>query len=161
MSSFDWNEIWSNWPYLAHGLQYTVQVTLIGTVGGILLGDPSLEFGDFLAGTLAVGIEGVGYVTGRSLAQRFGTIDRLLAATPEDIAQTPGVGPKTAQLIHDQLADPQMRELFEDLRGLGLTLEQEGPPPGEGRPSCSRWAVLSSWKPYGAWSSQPRWPPPR
>ena len=25
-----------------------------------------------------------------------------------------------------------MRELLEDLRGLGLRLEQEGPPPGEG-----------------------------
>ena len=38
MSGFDWNEIWSNWPYLAHGLQYTVQVTLVGTIGGVLLG---------------------------------------------------------------------------------------------------------------------------
>ena len=32
----------------------------------------------------AVGIEGVGYVTGRSLAAQFRTLDALLAATPED-----------------------------------------------------------------------------
>ncbi|MEO8936068.1 MAG: amino acid ABC transporter permease [Burkholderiaceae bacterium] len=38
MSAFDWNEIWSNWPYLAKGLQYTFQVTIIGTIGGVLLG---------------------------------------------------------------------------------------------------------------------------
>ena len=33
----------------------------------------------------ALGIEGVGEVTGRSLAQRFRSIDALLAATPEQI----------------------------------------------------------------------------
>ena len=80
----------------------------------------------------AVGIEGVGYVTGRNLAAQFRTMDALLAATPEQIADTPGIGPKVAELIHSQLADEQMRELIEDLRGLGLKLEQEGPPPGQG-----------------------------
>ena len=80
----------------------------------------------------AVGIEGVGYVTGRSLAGQFRTLDALLAAGAEDVAQTPGVGPKLAELIHSQLQDPQMRALLEDLRALGLRTEQEGPPPGEG-----------------------------
>ena len=80
----------------------------------------------------AVGIEGVGYVTGRSLAAQFRTLDALLAAAPEQIAETPGVGPKLAELIHGQLEDPRMRALLEDLRSLGLRLEQEGPPPGEG-----------------------------
>ena len=80
----------------------------------------------------AIGIEGVGYVTGRNLAAQFRTIDALLAATPEQIAETPGVGPIVAQLIGDQLADPQMRALIADLRALGLRFEQEGPPPGEG-----------------------------
>jgi DNA ligase (NAD+) len=81
----------------------------------------------------ALGIEEVGYVTGRALAQRFRAIDSLLKATPEDIEQTPGIGPKMARVIHQQLADQQMRSLIEDLRGQGLTLEEEGPPPGEGR----------------------------
>jgi DNA ligase (NAD+) len=80
----------------------------------------------------AIGIEGVGYVTGRNLAAQFRTVDALLAASPEEIAQTQGIGPVVAQLIHAQLADPQMRDLIEDLRGLGLHFEQEGPPPGEG-----------------------------
>src|SRR5436190_10234191 len=57
----------------------------------------------------AIGIEGVGYVTGRSLAAQFRTIGALLAATPEQIAETPGVGPKLAGLIAAQLADPVMR----------------------------------------------------
>ena len=80
----------------------------------------------------AIGIEGVGYVTGRNLAQQFRTVDALLAASAEEIEETPGIGPIVAELIHDQLADRAMRELIEDLRELGLRFEEEGAPPGEG-----------------------------
>ena len=80
----------------------------------------------------ALGIEGVGYVTGRNLAAQFRTVDALLAATPEQIAETQGIGPVVARLIHDQLADEQMRTLIADLRAIGLQFEQEGTPPGEG-----------------------------
>jgi DNA ligase (NAD+) len=38
-----------------------------------------------------------------------------------------------AQTIHDQLHDPVMLKLIEDLRARGLQFEQAGPPPGEGR----------------------------
>ena len=87
-------------------------------------------FGRVLFG---MGIEGVGGITGRNLAQRFGSIDALLAATPEQIAETPGIGPIVARLIHDSLADPQMRDLAEDLRREGLQLATDAPPPGEGK----------------------------
>jgi DNA ligase (NAD+) len=80
----------------------------------------------------ALGIEGVGEVTGRSLAQRFRTIDALLAATPEQIEETPGIGPIVAALIAGQLADERMRDLIERLRAAGLRMEEEGPPPGDG-----------------------------
>jgi DNA ligase (NAD+) len=80
----------------------------------------------------AVGIEEVGYVTGRNLAQHFRTVDALLVASPEQIEQTQGVGPKMAVSIHRQLQDPQMRELISDLQRQGLTFEEAGPPPGEG-----------------------------
>ena len=80
----------------------------------------------------AIGLEEVGFVTGRNLAQRFRTIDALLAASPEEIEQTSGVGPKMAQKIHQQLAEPPMRALVEDLRCAGVSMALEGPPPGEG-----------------------------
>ena len=80
----------------------------------------------------ALGIEEVGFVTGRNLAQQFRTIDALLNAIPEEIEQTQGVGPKMARTIHGQLHDEQMLALIEDLRGQGLQLQEEGPPPGEG-----------------------------
>ena len=94
----------------------------------------------------AIGLEEVGYVTGRNLAQHFRTVDALLAATPEQILQTPGVGPKMADKIHEQLADPQMRALIDDLRAQGLTLELEGPPPGEG-PLAGKTFVLTGTLP--------------
>ena len=80
-----------------------------------------------------IGIEGVGEVTGRALAQRFRSTDALMAATPIELAETPGVGPKNAELIHRQLAEPAMREILGRLKALGLKVEEDGPPPGEGR----------------------------
>src|SRR4051812_21493763 len=93
----------------------------------------------------ALGIEGVGYVTGRSLAQRFRSIDALLAAEPEQIAETPGVGPKVAELIHGQLADPQMRAQIDELRPY-VRFEEAGPPPGHG-PLADKTFVLTGTLP--------------
>jgi DNA ligase (NAD+) len=94
----------------------------------------------------ALGIEEVGFVTGRNLAQHFRTIDALLAATPEEIEQTQGVGPKMARTIHAQLHDEQMGALIDDLRREGLQLEEEGPPPGEG-PLADKTFVLTGTLP--------------
>jgi DNA ligase (NAD+) len=94
----------------------------------------------------AIGLEEVGFVTGRNLTQRFRTMEALLAASAEEIEQTSGVGPKMAQKIHDQLADEQMRALIEDLRGVGVSMALEGPPPGEG-PLAGKTFVLTGTLP--------------
>jgi DNA ligase (NAD+) len=94
----------------------------------------------------AIGLEEVGFVTGRNLAQRFRTVDALLAASAEQIEQTAGVGPKMAQRIAEQLADEQMRELIDDLRSVGVRMEEEGPPPGEG-PLAGKTFVLTGTLP--------------
>jgi DNA ligase (NAD+) len=94
----------------------------------------------------AVGIEGVGYVTGESLAARFRTMDALRNASAEEIADTPGIGPITADLIHSQLSDPQLGEVIDDLEELGLTMEEEGPAPGQG-PLAGQTFVLTGTLP--------------
>jgi DNA ligase (NAD+) len=94
----------------------------------------------------AIGLEEVGFVTGRNLAAQFRSIDALLAASPEQIVATPGVGPKMAEKIAEQLADEQMRELIADLRDQGVTMELEGPPPGQG-PLAEKTFVLTGTLP--------------
>jgi DNA ligase (NAD+) len=99
----------------------------------------------------ALGIEEVGEVTARNLAQRFRNIDSLLDATTEEIAQTQGIGEKMAGSIREQLDDERMRSLIEDLRLLGLRLHEEGPPPSEG-PLAGKTLVLTGTLPQ--WSRE-------
>jgi DNA ligase (NAD+) len=99
----------------------------------------------------ALGIEEVGEVTGRNLAQRFRDIDALLAASPEQIAETQGVGEKMAALIREQLDDPRMRTLISELQEIGLRFHEEGPPPSQG-PLAGRTLVLTGSLPE--WSRE-------
>jgi DNA ligase (NAD+) len=94
----------------------------------------------------ALGIEEVGAVTGRNLAQQFRSVQALLAADPEAIEVTPGVGPKMAQKIHEQLHDTSMEALIADLREQGLRFAQDGAPPGEG-PLAGKTLVLTGTLP--------------
>ena len=94
----------------------------------------------------ALGIESVGGVNARNLAQRFRSIDALMAASPEEIAETPGIGPIVARTVAEALSDEATRELIERLRRAGLQLEQEGAPPGEG-PLADKTFVLTGTLP--------------
>ena len=38
MSNLEFDVIWRTWPYVLGGLQYTLQLTVVATVGGILFG---------------------------------------------------------------------------------------------------------------------------
>ena len=95
---------------------------------------------------VALGLEEVGGVTGRHLAAQFRSIDALLEADTAAIEDTPGVGPKMAAVIHEQLHDPVMEKLIADLRERGLQFEQAGPPPGQG-PLAGKTLVLTGTLP--------------
>jgi DNA ligase (NAD+) len=95
----------------------------------------------------ALGIEEVGEVTGRNLAQRFRDIEALLHATVEELAQTPGIGEKMARSIREQLDDQLMREEIADLRLIGLQFAEAGPPPSEG-PLVGLTLVLTGTLPH-------------
>ena len=99
----------------------------------------------------ALGIEEVGEVTARNLAQRFRDIDALLAATPQEIEQVPGIGTKMALTISSQLAQERTRELIEDLRAAGLRMREDGPAPSEG-PLAGKTLVLTGTLP--SWSRE-------
>ena len=51
-------------------------------------------------------VPGVGDARKRALLRRFGSIRRLAAASVEEIAATPGVGPGIARAVHEALTRP-------------------------------------------------------
>jgi DNA ligase (NAD+) len=118
------------------------QISAERTVANIA-GSKDRGFGRVL---FAIGLEEVGYVTGRNLAQQFRTIGSLLDATPEQIEATQGIGPKMAEKIHEQLAEADMRALIADLEREGVVMAVEGPPPGEG-PLAGKTFVLTGTLP--------------
>ena len=73
----------------------------------------------------ALGIRLVGKSVADLLAQRFLSIDKLILASEEEIAQIDGVGPKIAASVKGFLSVPENLEVLERLRQAGLTLEQD------------------------------------
>ncbi len=99
----------------------------------------------------ALGIEEVGEVIGRNLAQSFRDIDPLLEASMVRIADTPGIGEKMARSIREQLDDKRMRKLIADLRTVGLRFHEDGPTPADG-PLAGKTLVITGALPN--WSRE-------
>jgi DNA ligase (NAD+) len=72
---------------------------------------------------LGLNISGIGWVLAQNLARHFETIDRLMAAKPEEIAEVEGFGPDRAEAVAEWFADEDNRALVADLRSLGLNFE--------------------------------------
>ena len=76
----------------------------------------------------------IGWVLARNLAQHFGDVDSLAAASQEELEQVEGIGPDRAEGVAEWFADEQNRALVAELRDLGLQFRlpreeraQEGP----------------------------------
>jgi DNA ligase (NAD+) len=65
----------------------------------------------------------VGWVTAQNLARHFGDVDRLAAASQEEVQEVEGIGPDRAETIVEWFADEENRKLVADLRKLGLRFE--------------------------------------
>lgn len=72
-----------------------------------------------------LGIRFVGERTALALAEEFGSIDRLMAATREELEQIHDVGPRVSASICEFFSEPHNRELVERLRAVGLTMTGE------------------------------------
>ena len=79
-----------------------------------------------------LGIERIGEVNARNLAQHFRSMDALMAAEPAEIEEVPGIGPIQAEIVAETVREEEFAELVARLRDAGLKLEEEGPAPGEG-----------------------------
>jgi DNA ligase (NAD+) len=65
----------------------------------------------------------VGWVTALNLARHFGSVDRLLDASQEEIQEVDGIGPDRAEAIAEWFSDEENRRLVAELRERGLRFE--------------------------------------
>ena len=73
----------------------------------------------------AINIRHVGEKTALLAAQHFGHIDKLMAASEEEIASVPGIGSVSGHSIYSWFQDDKNRELIERLKQAGLNMEEE------------------------------------
>jgi len=74
---------------------------------------------------LGLGIRHVGERTAQALADEFGSIDALMAATEEELTRVKDIGPKVAATVREFFDNPRNLALVERLRGFGLTFTAE------------------------------------
>jgi DNA ligase (NAD+) len=68
----------------------------------------------------ALGIRGVGEVSARDLANRFGNLHNLSKASADELQQIEGVGPNIAEAIVDWFARPANRKVLKKLKTVRL-----------------------------------------
>jgi DNA ligase (NAD+) len=94
---------------------------------------------------LGLNIPKVGWVLAQNLARHFGNVDRLTAATQEEVEEVEGFGPDRAELVVEWFADDQDRALVQELRDLGLRFETgEEDKPAEGPLTGSTYVVTGT-----------------
>lgn len=77
-------------------------------------------------------IRHVGPVAAEALAREFRSLDRVMAASEEELAATEGVGPTIAASLKDWFAEDWHREIVERWRAAGVRMEEERPEGDEG-----------------------------
>ena len=76
----------------------------------------------------AFGIRQVGTRGAQVLAERFRTLDALMAADEETLTEVPDVGAITAHCLVEWFQNPQSRHLVETLRAAGVNMECQTEP---------------------------------
>ena len=73
----------------------------------------------------ALGIRHIGQKAGALLSDRFGTMDSLINATAEEIAEIEGFGLIMAKSVEEFFSHEESRKLIEDLKALGVNMESQ------------------------------------
>lgn len=86
----------------------------------------------------ALGIRHVGGHTGEVLANHFGSMDKLMKASVEELENIHEIGHVVAESVHDFFDTPENQQLIEQLREAGVNMKETaaatgGPRPFEGK----------------------------
>jgi len=80
----------------------------------------------------ALGIRHVGERSASLLADRFGSLDAIAAATLEEISAVPGIGPIVGQSIYDFFHEPRNLEVVAKLAAAGVRMSEPRADGGNG-----------------------------
>ena len=75
----------------------------------------------------ALGIIHVGSEIAELLTQRYASINEMAEATPEELTEIPGIGPKIAESVADYFAAPLNQRVLKDLWEAGVVLHHDIP----------------------------------
>ncbi|MGN0486746.1 MAG: NAD-dependent DNA ligase LigA [Acutalibacteraceae bacterium] len=73
----------------------------------------------------ALGIRHIGQKAGKLLSDHFGSMDAIMQADVEQIAEIDGFGEVMAQSVREFFSHEQSRKLIADLRALGVNMESQ------------------------------------
>ena len=73
----------------------------------------------------ALGIIHVGSEIAELLTQRYASINEMAEATPEELTEIPGIGPKIAESVADYFAVPHNQQVLKDLGKGGVVLHHD------------------------------------
>jgi DNA ligase (NAD+) len=90
-----------------------------------------------------LGIRHVGEATAKDLARHFGSLDRLLDASVDELLQVNDVGPVVAQSIRTFFDQPHNREVVEQLRAAGVSWPEGEPAERTPQPLLGKTFVLT------------------
>ena len=89
------------------------EISAGNAVAAIQQSKQTMTFHRVLAG---LNIPDTGWVTARNLAAHFGSIDKLIDATQEEIQEAEGIGPGRAEGIAEWFSDEENLKLVQELR---------------------------------------------
>jgi DNA ligase (NAD+) len=92
----------------------------------------------------ALGIRYVGDRTAEILAEQFGTMDALLAASREELIDTEGIGPKIGDSIYEFLHAERNLEIIDKLKKAGVNMTQRRSDAPSGPLAGTQWVITGT-----------------
>jgi DNA ligase (NAD+) len=91
----------------------------------------------------ALGIRDVGEATALALAQHFGSLDKLMDASADEVQQVPDIGPVVAAHVAAFFDSPEHRKVVKRLRQEGVRWPDVQRPSVEGQPLAGQTFVIT------------------
>ena len=93
------------------------------SVDNLLAGVEASKQQPFAKVLFGLGIRHVGETVAKRLVKHFGSLEAMMDASYEDLLAVDDIGEKIVESLQNYFADPNQREMLQDLQGFGLSFE--------------------------------------